>query len=138
VAEPKTEPSDESVIAFINNLPDAGRRQDCLALVDLMRQVTQAEPRMWGTSIVGFGDYHYKYASGREGDTFIVGFSPRKQALTLYVMGYLEQYPEPLSRLGKYKMGKGCLYIKKLQDVDRGALRDLLEQAAGNARAETG
>jgi uncharacterized protein YdhG (YjbR/CyaY superfamily) len=81
---------------------------------------------MWGNSIIGFGDYHYKYASGREGDWFLTGFSPRKQSLTLYMMSYLEKHENILKRLGKYKTGKGCLYINKLEDVDMKVLKELI------------
>lgn len=130
MAELKTRPTDQSVAAFLDAIPDAGRRQDALAVRDMMREVTGAEPRMWGDSIVGFGDYHYKYASGREGDWFRVGFSPRKQNLTLYLTYGYEQHADVLARLGKYKTGKACLYINRLRDVDMAALRELVERAA--------
>ncbi len=130
MAELKTRPTDQSVAAFLDAIPDAGRRQDALAIRDMMREVTGAEPRMWGGSIVGFGDYHYKYASGREGDWFRVGFSPRKQNLTLYLTYGYEQHADVLARLGKYKTGKACLYINRLRDVDMAALRELVERAA--------
>jgi len=91
-----------------------------------MYELTGAAPRMWGAAIVGYGDYHYKYASGREGDWFLCGFSPRKQSLSIYLMGYLENYEDLLSRLGKHKHGKGCLYINKLDDVDEQVLRRLI------------
>lgn len=93
-----------------------------------MTSITGVKPKMWGTSIVGFGEYHYKYESGREGDWFLCGFSPRKQALTLYIMGGLESQKDLLARLGKYKIGKSCLYIKKLEDIDMKVLRSLIHQ----------
>jgi uncharacterized protein YdhG (YjbR/CyaY superfamily) len=99
-----------------------------------MRKATGAEPKMWGTSIVGFGKYHYVYESGREGDWFLAGFSPRKQSLTLYLMGGLSRFAELLSKIGKHKTGKGCLYINKLQDVDLPTLRRLVEASVKNAR----
>jgi hypothetical protein len=125
----KTRPTDGSVQAFLESIEDEERRRDCLALLQLMREVTGHEPKLWGGSIVGFGSYHYKYASGREGDTFLAGFSPRKQNLTLYLTGYLEHYESLLGRLGKHKTGKGCLYIKKLDDVDLPTLREMIKQS---------
>jgi hypothetical protein len=129
MADPKTQPTDRSVTKFLNSLADDQKRQDCFALVELMRQVAKAEPRMWGSSIVGFGSYHYKYASGREGDMPLVGFSPRKQNLTLYIMGGVEQYDALLRTLGKHTTGKACLYIKRLDDVDRPTLKKLVRQS---------
>jgi hypothetical protein len=97
-----------------------------------MQQATQAPPKMWGTSIVGFGEYHYTYASGREGDWFLAGFSPRKNNLTLYIMSGFDDYAALLSKLGKYKTGKACLYINKLQDVDLAILRSLIERSVAH------
>jgi hypothetical protein len=122
----KTVPTDASVDAFLSAVPDATRRADCFALVELMRQLTGCEPKLWGPSIVGFGEYHYKYASGREGDWFVTGFSPRKGDLTLYIPGGFERHPELMAKLGKFKTGKACLYVKKLSDVDRKVLTRLL------------
>src|SRR5690606_23546680 len=113
----KTKPTDASVQEFLGSVDNDRRREDGFALLEMMREVTGEEPRMWGPSIVGFGSYHYKYQSGREGDTIVAGFSPRKQNLTLYLTGGLDEYGELLGRLGKHKTGKGCLYINKLQDV---------------------
>ena len=118
MAELKTRRSDNSVAAFLEGIPDQRKRQDAWAILEMMQQVTGAEPKMWGDAIIGFGDYHYKYASGREGDWFLVGFSPRKQNLTLYIMGGLEQHAELLQVLGKHKLGKGCVYINQLSDID--------------------
>jgi hypothetical protein len=97
-----------------------------------MKQVTGEEARMWGDSIVGFGSYHYKYASGREGDWFLTGFSPRKQAITLYIMAGFEQYDGLLNKLGKYTTGKACLYIKKLEDIDTNTLVELVKQSVAH------
>ena len=129
MAEPKTKPTAESVSAFLDRLSDKSRRDDCLAVIDIMKDLTKEEPRMWGTSIVGFGRYHYKYESGREGESMITGFSPRKGELTLYIMGGFESSPDLMKRLGKHKTGKACLYIKKLADVDRKVLRELIEKS---------
>lgn len=130
MAELKTQPTDQSVAAFLNSIADDKKRQDCLAILALMEQVMGAPPQMWGDSIVGFGSYHYKYASGREGDWFLTGFSPRKQNITLYIMAGVDQYDALLKKLGKFKTGKACLYIKKLEDIDLPTLRDLVKQSA--------
>ncbi len=113
MAELKTKVTKASVEKFLEGIKDERKRQDCYELLKIMKKATKAEPKMWGTSIIGFGDHHYVYASGREGDWFIAGFSPRAQNLTLYMMGGLDR--EVLKRLGKYKTGKGCLYINKLE-----------------------
>ncbi len=130
MSELKTKPNDASVEAFLNAQP-AGRREDCIALLHLMERITGAPAKMWGPAIVGFGSYHYKYASGQEGDWFVTGFSPRKQNLTLYIMSYLEQYPDLMARLGKFKTGKACLYIKQLADVDPVVLEALIRASMG-------
>jgi hypothetical protein len=127
MAENKTKPNANSVETFLETIENPERKQDCRSLARLMEEVTGAKPVMWGDSIVGFGDYHYTYASGREGDWFLTGFSPRKQNLTVYIMGYLEHYEDILKNLGKYKHGKGCLYIKSLEDIDLKALNTLIE-----------
>jgi hypothetical protein len=129
MAEPKTKPTEASVSAFLDKVPDAARRQDCRTVLGLMREVTGEEPTMWGSSIVGFGRYRYKYESGREGEWPIVGFSPRKNDLTLYVTPGFEPFAGLMARLGKYKTGKSCLYIKKLSDVDLAVLRNLLAES---------
>ena len=126
MAENKTQPTTKSVPEFLEQIEDPIRRTDCITVAALMERLTGSKPRMWGEFIVGFGDYHYKYASGREGDWFLAGFSPRKQNLTIYVMGYLEFYTEILEGLGKFKHGKGCLYIKKLEDIDLKVLETLI------------
>ena len=129
MAELKTKPNDASVEAFLNGIADEQKRRDAFAILALMQKATRVEPKMWGSSIVGFGHYHYKYASGREGDWFVVGFSPRKNDLTLYLISGLDQHGQLLKKLGKHKTGKGCLYIKHLDDVDFPTLRELIKQS---------
>ena len=114
----KTQPTDKSVKAFIEAIENEERRQECLQLLSWMKKITQTEPKLWSNNIVGFDSYHYKYATGREGDWFITGFSPRKQALTLYIMAGFDRYEELMQRLGEYKTGKSCLYVKRLRDVN--------------------
>jgi hypothetical protein len=126
MAENKTKANAKSVPEFLEQVEDPKKRADSLIIAELMEKLSGSKPKMWGDSIVGFGDYHYKYASGREGDWFQVGFSPRKQNLTIYIMGYLEFYSDILEGLGKYKHGKGCLYIKKLEDIDMDVLENLI------------
>lgn len=125
--EVKTKETKQSVSAFLKKISDKTRRDDCLAVCDLMREVTGEEPKMWGSSIVGFGRYHYKGASGREGEWMITGFSPRKNDLTLYIFGGFESFAGVMKRLGKFKTGKGCLYLKSLADVDAKVLKKLVE-----------
>jgi hypothetical protein len=129
MAEPKTKETKESVAAFLKRIPDADRRADCQAVVDLMRAVVKEEPKMWGRNIVGFGRYTLKYAGGREGEWPITGFSPRKSDLTLYIMGGFEESADLMKSLGKHKTGKGCLYIKKLSDVDLTVLKKLVTRS---------
>ena len=129
MAELKTKETTASVSEFIDKIADLQRREDCRAVADIMRDVTGEEPKMWGSSIVGFGSYHYKYASGREGDWMITGFSPRKGDLTLYIMGGFDSFSDLMKDLGKYKTGKSCLYIKKLADIDIGVLRKLVKKS---------
>jgi hypothetical protein len=123
----KTIPTDQSVEQFLNAIADEQRRKDCFTLLELMKQVTGMKPAMWGSSIVGFGSYHYKYESGREGDSILAGFSPRKQNVTIYNMGGFEQYDDLLKKLGKHTVGGGCLYIKRLDDIDLPTLKSLIE-----------
>ncbi len=129
MAEIKTQKTDASVEEFLHSITDEQRRADCFTVLELMKKATKAEPKMWGSSIVGFGAYRYKYESGREGDWFLVGFSPRKQNLTLYLMGGLEQQQELLPQLGKHKTGKSCLYLNKLTDVDLKVLKKMIQQS---------
>jgi hypothetical protein len=129
MAELKTKRTDASAEKFIKGIKDEGARADCLQILEIMKKVTRAEPKMWGTSIVGFGDYQYKYKTGREGDWFKVGFSPRKQNLTIYLMGGFDGQEELLGNLGKHTTGKGCLYIKRMEDIDAKILKDLVAQS---------
>jgi hypothetical protein len=126
-AELKTRVNDASVTKFLNSVTDEQRRNDCFEILKMMQQITKEEPKMWGSSMVGFGSYHYKGKSGREGDWMLTGFSPRKQNLTLYLMGGFDSQPELLKKLGKFTTGVGCLYIKKLDDVDKKVLKQLVQ-----------
>lgn len=135
MAELKTKPTDASVEDFLNMVEPATKRQDAFTILDLMKEVTGEEAQMWGASIVGFGRYHYKYASGREADWMLTGFSPRKQNLTLYIMAGFAQYDDLLARLGKHTTGSSCLYIKKLQDIDLDVLRELVKASVAHMKA---
>jgi hypothetical protein len=127
MAEPKTKPNDIPVADFINAIPDAQVRQDCWTIVEIMQEAAQALPRMWGTAIVGFGQYRAVNASGKGNDWMVIGFSPRKQAITLYLMlGGVVNSDEMLAKLGKHTRGKGCLYIKRLSDVDLTTLKEMV------------
>ncbi len=134
MAENKTTPNDQDVEQFLNSVDDERKRKDSFTILELMKQVTGREPRMWGSSIVGFGSYHYTYESGREGDMPLAGFSPRKQNLTLYNMGGFEWYDDLLKKLGKHITGKGCLYIKRLDDVDLPTLKSLIEESVKHVK----
>ncbi|MCB8932528.1 MAG: DUF1801 domain-containing protein [Fimbriimonadaceae bacterium] len=135
MAELKTQPNEASVGAFLDSIEDERRRADCRDLVELMGAITGEKPKMWGTSIVGFGSYHYKYASGREGDWFVTGFAPRKNDLTLYIMSGFEPHGELMAKLGKHKTGKGCLYVKSLEAVDRKVLERLIRASITHVRS---
>jgi len=126
-AELKTKLNDASVTKFLNGVADEQKRNDSFEILEMMKQVTKEEPKMWGSSIVGFGSYHYKGKSGREGDWMLTGFSPRKQSLTLYLMGGFDTHAALLEKLGKFTTSVGCLYIKKLADVDQKVLKELLQ-----------
>ena len=125
MAELKHKPTDASVDAYLAAIPDEQRREECKVIAEMMQRATKAEPRMWG-SMIGFGSYHYRYPGGREGDWFLTGLAPRKQALTLYIMAVFAQYDPLLDKLGKYRTGKSCLYIKRLDDVDLKVLEKLI------------
>jgi hypothetical protein len=129
--EVKTKETAASVEKFLDAVPDEQRRDDCYAVLSLMQKITKEKPKMWGASIVGFGSYHYKYDSGHEGDMCITGFSPRKQNLTLYILPGFERYELLMSKLGKYKTGKSCLYIKRLADIDEKVLEKLIAESVG-------
>jgi hypothetical protein len=134
VTENKTKPTDDSVTQYLNQVENDRKRDDSFRILKMMGEVTGEEPVMWGSSIVGFGSYHYKYESGREGDMPLTGFAPRKQSLTLYIMDGFEEYDELLTKLGKHKTGKACLYITKLEDVDQEVLRELLEKSVDHMK----
>lgn len=129
MAELKTKENETNVEAFLNGIEDEQRRKDCQAVAKMMQQVTKAKPKMWGSAIVGFGNYHYKYASGREGDWMLVAFSPRKQNLTLYITAGFDGREDLMMKLGKHKTGKGCLYINKLSDIDTTVLKALIQKS---------
>ena len=129
MSEPKTKPTDASVEDFLNAVYHPQRREDGFELLKIMKEITNEEPKMWGPSIVGFGSYHYKYESGREGDMPITGFSPRKRSLSVYIMPGFDEYSDLLKKLGKHRVGKSCLYINKLADVNISVLKDLIEKS---------
>ena len=132
--ENKTQPTKTSVAAFLKKVPDAERRADAATIVALMQEVTKSEPAMWGTAIIGFGKYHYKYDSGREGDMPLIGLSPRKQNLTLYLMLGFGGFDAELKKLGSHSTGKGCLYIKRLADIDLAVLKKMIAKSYGNMK----
>jgi len=134
MAENKTKQTANSPHAFVKRIADDQRRSDCLEMIGVMQEITGHPPKMWGTSIVGFDQYHYKYESGREGDILLTGFSPRKQDLVLYLGEDGLGNKGLLARLGKHKAGKGCLYLKRLDDIDRGVLRSLIEKSVAATR----
>jgi len=129
MAELKTKPNKVSVEKFLNSVKDEKKRNDSFGILEMMKKITKDEPVMWGTSIVGFGKYHYKYASGREGDWFLTGFSPRKQNLTIYIMSGFKRYNALMKKLGKHKTGSSCLYINKLEDLDMKVLKELITES---------
>ena len=137
-AENKTRPTTASVTAFIDAVENETRKRDAKTLLDMMKKITGEKPKMWGPSIIGFGKYHYKYDSGREGDMLNVGFSPRKANLALYVMGSIAEDDPLRDKLGKYKTGKSCLYINKLEDVDLKVLERLVAKSYRATRKKYG
>ncbi len=134
MAELKTKKNPASVPEFLARVTDEATRKDCAVLVRLMKRATGSPPSMWGASIVGFGSYHYTYASGRSGDWPLTGFSPRRQNLTLYVMAGFERYPALMKKLGKWKAGKSCLYLRSLADVDLAVLEELVTESVAHMR----
>ncbi|MEP6597265.1 MAG: DUF1801 domain-containing protein [Ginsengibacter sp.] len=130
MAELKTKQTDNSVTAFLNSVEDEKKRKDSFTILEIMKEATQMEPKMWGTSIIGFGNYHYKYDSGHEGDMCIVGFSPRKQSIVLYLMIGLNNLKKLLKGLGRHKSGKACVYINKIEDVNTDVLKQLIIASA--------
>ncbi len=134
MAELKTKPNSASVADFLATVDDPQKRTDCKKIAAMMRRATGKRAKMWGPSIIGFGSYHYKYASGQEGDWMITGYSPRKQAITLYIMPGFKQFDALMKKLGKYKTGKSCLYVKKLADIDEGVLETLITKSVDHMR----
>lgn len=134
MSDPKTRPTGLSVTDFLDAVDDETKRADAYRVLELMSDITGEEPEMWGPSIVGFGSYHFKYASGREGDWMVTGFSPRKTALTLYIMSGFRRHDELMEQLGSFKTGKSCLYIKRLDDIDLDVLRELISASVEHIR----
>lgn len=128
-AKNKTTENDDSVVDFLASVQNDKRKEDAFKTLEIMKELLPEEAKMWGSSIVGFGNYHYKYESGREGEFLKVGFSPRKTSLTVYIMPGFNRYEELMSNLGKYKTGKSCLYIKNLEDVDLDILKSLIKES---------
>ena len=138
MAENKTKPTGESVESYFATIHDQPRRDDCEGLARLMSQATHQPAKMWGTSIVGFGSYHYKYASGRKGDSCLTGFSSRKSDIAIYLVADFPGRDELLPKLGKYKLGKGCLYLRRLADVDLAILEQLIVGAVAARKRQHG
>jgi hypothetical protein len=138
MAEPKTKKHDGSVEEFLQSVGNEKRVRDCRVVMEIMERATGEAPAMWGPSIIGFGSYHYVYASGREGDWMLTGVSPRKQSLTAYIMAGFDRYDELMERLGKYRTGKSCLYINKLEDVDLEVLEELVRLSVEHMKARYG
>ncbi len=129
MAENKTKPTKASVAQFLNGIENEKKRRDAKAIDKLFREISGEKPTMWGPSIIGYGTYHYRYDSGREGDFMRLGFSPRKQSLTLYIMPGFKRYKSLLGKLGKHKTGKSCLYVHRLDDVDLDVLREIAQDS---------
>ena len=129
MAELKTKENSASVAAFLSAIEDTEKRADAKKIAAMMREATGSRAKMWGKSIVGFGSYHYKYSSGREGDWMLIGFSPRKQNLTMYIMTGFKEFDALMGRLGKHKTGKSCLYVKRLADIDVKVLSSLMKRS---------
>jgi hypothetical protein len=127
--ELKTKKNDADVILFLNGVESEKKKQDAFIILNMMKEITGEEPKMWGSGIIGFGDLHYKYKTGREGNWFKIGFSPRKQHIVLYFMSYFNGFENILNRIGKYKTGKSCFYIKKLDDINPDVLKELIKES---------
>jgi len=135
MAELKTKPNDRSVTDFLNSVENDTKREDSFTILELMKEATGVEPVMWGDSIIGFGTYHYKYASGREAEWFMTGFSPRVQNLTLYIMDGFDEYDALLGKLGKHSTGKSCLYVKRLENINLDVLREMVKKSVAHMQA---
>ncbi len=129
MATNKTTQNKSDVMAFIAQITDDTKREDCTEIINMMRDITKEEPAMWGSSIIGFGHYHYQYESGRQGDFMRVGLSPRAQNISIYIIPGFGEFSEKLAKLGKHKRGKSCLYIKKLSDIDRAVLKEIIQRS---------
>ena len=138
MSELKTRQNDGDVDAYLDSVENPNRREDARRILVLMREITGEPPRMWGSSIVGFGSYHYTYASGREGDWPVVGFAPRKRNLVLYIMPGFARYESLLARLGKHRTGKSCLYVNKLDDIDPDVLEELVRESVAEMKRRYG
>ena len=138
MAELKTKQTDASVKDFLNQIPDKQRRDDCFAIAKMMEEATGAKPKMWGSSIVGFGSYRYKYASGREGDMSLTGFASRKGNISIYLAASGAKQERLLQKLGRHKMGKACLSVRRLADVDTEILRELVEGSVAEVKRRYG
>lgn len=134
----KTRETEANVDTFLESISDEKKRADCATVCRMMEKLTGSEPKMWGASMVGFGNYHYKYDSGHEGDWFLAGFSPRKANLTLYLMAGYDHFPELMKRLGKYKTGKSCIYINKLEDINLEVLEELIASSVKRSKETHG
>lgn len=134
MSDMKTVPTQQAVEEFLAAIEPPRRREDGQTLLKMFSDITGEEPRMWGPTIVGFGQYHYRYESGHEGDSMLTGFSPRKARLSIYIMAGFDQYGDLLARLGKHKIGKDCLYINKLADIDEDVLRELVAESVAYMR----
>jgi hypothetical protein len=136
MAKNKTVATAVKVEDFLKQVPDEDKRKDSYELIDIMKGLLKADPKMWGPTIIGFGSYHYKYASGHEGDAPLAGFSPRKDAFSIYLFPVFDKKDELLGKLGKYKIGKGCLYVKKLADIDRKVLKEMIKASISEVRKQ--
>jgi hypothetical protein len=136
MAELKTRPTGNDVQEFLKNVDNENRQQDSFKILEMMREITGEDGKMWGSSIVGFGHYQYKYSSGRKGDWFLTGFSPRKQNLTIYLMSGFDEMEDVMLNLGKFKTGKGCLYINKIEDIKIDVLKNLIETSIRNLKKD--
>lgn len=134
MAELKTKKNNASVSAFINSVENEQRRKDAKELLKLFKEVTKMKPKMWGDSIIGFGSYHYKYASGQEGDWPLTGFSPRKQTMTIYIMPGFKKYANELKKIGKHKKSVSCLYVKKIEDIDTKILKKIIKDSVAQMK----
>ncbi len=132
----KTQRTDSSVEDFLESVDNEEKRADCLRILELMKKVTGEDPQMWGPGIIGFGSYHFKYDSGREGDWFITGFAPRKKEITLYILAGFAEHDDLMQKLGKYRIGKGCLFLKRIDDIDLSVLNELVERSVAYMRSE--